>query len=113
MEGSYEYIEKKQSRTAEQWWLCSFWVGRGANKSSPKKNKLVTKMFKKPWTWTVSLEERPTRKKMDMRFGTWNARSMYRAGSLRAVAAFTANYRDSFTFFTFYLIYIYILWFIL
>jgi exonuclease III len=23
---------------------------------------------------------------MDMRFGTWNVRSMYRAGSLRAVA---------------------------
>jgi hypothetical protein len=26
------------------------------------------------------------RKKMDMRFGTWNVRSMYGAGSLRAVA---------------------------
>jgi hypothetical protein len=40
----------------------------------------------KPWTWTDSLDERPKRKKMNMRFGTWNFTSMDRAGSLRAVA---------------------------
>jgi hypothetical protein len=28
---------------------------------------------------------------MDMRFGTWNVRSMYRAGSLRAVAEEISN----------------------
>jgi hypothetical protein len=44
------------------------------------KNKLVTKDHKKPRTWTVSLDKRPRGKKMDMRFGTWNVRSMYRAG---------------------------------
>jgi hypothetical protein len=33
-----------------------------------------------------SLDKRHKRKKMDMRFGTWNARSPYRAGSLMAVA---------------------------
>jgi hypothetical protein len=55
-------------------------VGRGAN------NKLVTKDHKKPRTWTDSLDKRPKRKKMDMRFGTWNVRSMYRPGSLRALA---------------------------
>jgi hypothetical protein len=38
-----------------------------------RKNKLVPKMFKKPRTWTDSLGKRPRRKKMDMRFGTWNA----------------------------------------
>jgi hypothetical protein len=32
-----------------------------------------------------SLDERPKRKKMGMRFGTWSVRSMYRAGSLKAV----------------------------
>jgi hypothetical protein len=49
------------------------------------KHKLVTKILKKPQTWTYSLDKRPTQKKMNMRFGTWNVRSMYRAGSLRAV----------------------------
>jgi hypothetical protein len=43
-------------------------------------------MFKKPRIWTDYLDKRPKRKKMDMRFGTWNVGSMYRAGSLRAVA---------------------------
>jgi hypothetical protein len=31
--------------------------------------------------------------KMDMRFGTWNVRSMYRAGSLRAVAEEISKYK--------------------
>jgi hypothetical protein len=30
---------------------------------------------------------------MDMRFGTWNVRSMYRAGSLRAVAEEISKYK--------------------
>jgi hypothetical protein len=29
---------------------------------------------------------------MDMRFGTWNVRSMYRAGSLRAIAEEISEY---------------------
>jgi hypothetical protein len=40
---------------------------------------------KKPRTWTDSLDNGPKHKKMDMRFGTWDVRSMYRAGSLRTV----------------------------
>jgi hypothetical protein len=48
------------------------------------KNKLVTKILKTPRTWKNSLDKRP-KQKMDMRFGTWNDRSMYRAGSLRVV----------------------------
>jgi hypothetical protein len=44
------------------------------------------KDHKKPHTWTDSLDKRPKQKKMDMRFGTWNVRSMCRAGSLRTVA---------------------------
>jgi hypothetical protein len=50
------------------------------------KNKLVTKIHKKPQTWTDFLGNGPKRKKMDVRFGTWNVRSMYRTGSLRIVA---------------------------
>jgi exonuclease III len=30
---------------------------------------------------------------MDMRFGTWNVRSMYRAGSVRAVAEEISKYK--------------------
>jgi hypothetical protein len=33
------------------------------------------------------------RKKMDVRFGTWNVRSMYRAGSLRTVAEEVSKYQ--------------------
>jgi hypothetical protein len=40
-----------------------------------------------------SLDKRPKRKKMDMTFGTWNVRSMYRAGSLRAVAEEISKYK--------------------
>jgi hypothetical protein len=45
------------------------------------KNKVGTKCYKGPRTWTDSLDKRPKLRKMDMRFGTWNVRSLYRAGS--------------------------------
>jgi hypothetical protein len=35
----------------------------------------------------------PKRKKMDMRFGTWNAKGLYRAGSLRRVAEEISKYK--------------------
>jgi exonuclease III len=54
------------------------------------------KMFKKPQTWTDSVDKRPKRKKIDMRFGTWNVRSMYRAGSLRAVTEEISKYKLDF-----------------
>jgi hypothetical protein len=51
------------------------------------------KGHKKPLTWMDSLDKRHKRKKMDMRFETWNVRSMYRAGLLRAVAEEIARYK--------------------
>jgi hypothetical protein len=75
----------KQSGTAEKDWSSNLGVEHWA-KNATVKNKLVTKDHKKPRTWTDSLETRAKRKKMNMRFGTWNVRSMYRADSLRAVA---------------------------
>jgi hypothetical protein len=33
----------------------------------------------KPQTWTDSFDKRPKREKIDMRFGLWNVRSLYRA----------------------------------
>jgi hypothetical protein len=44
-----------------------------------RKNKLFTKILKGPQAWMDSLDKRPKRKKMDMIFGTWNVRSMYKA----------------------------------
>jgi hypothetical protein len=40
-----------------------------------------------------SLDKQPKRKKMDMRFGTSNVRSMYRAGSLRVVGEEISKYK--------------------
>jgi hypothetical protein len=50
------------------------------------KNKFVTKCHKGPWTWTDFLEKLFKLRNMDMRFGTWNVRSVYRASSLMTVA---------------------------
>jgi hypothetical protein len=56
------------------------------------KNKLVMKCHKGPRTWTNYLDKRPKLKKMDMRFGMWNVRSLYRAGSLVTVAKEISKY---------------------
>jgi hypothetical protein len=50
------------------------------------------KDHKKPQTLTDSLDKRPKRKKMDMRFGTWNDRTIYREGSLRAIVKEISKY---------------------
>jgi hypothetical protein len=84
-------ILNKQSRTADKRWSSS--LGLGVGLTTPHcKYKLVTKDHKKPPNWKNSLDKRPKRKKMDMRFGTWNVRSMCRAGSLRAVAEEISKY---------------------
>jgi hypothetical protein len=57
------------------------------------KNKLAMKIQKRPRTWTDSLDERHKQKNMDMRFGTRNVSSMYRAGSLRAVEEEISKYK--------------------
>jgi hypothetical protein len=72
-------ILNKESRTADKGWFSSLGFGVGLT-TARRKNKLFTKDHKKPRTWTDSLDKRPKRKKMNMIFGTWNVRSMYRAG---------------------------------
>jgi hypothetical protein len=47
-----------------------------------KKNKFVMQCYKRPPTWTDSLDNKTKLRKMDMRFGTWNVRNLYRAGCL-------------------------------
>jgi hypothetical protein len=54
---------------------------------------LVMEIHKKPLTWTDYLDKRIKRKKMDMIFGTWKVRSMYRAGALRVVGEEISKYK--------------------
>jgi hypothetical protein len=77
-------ILNKQSRSADKGWPSSLGVGRGAN-SPPYKKKHFTKCYKGPRNWRDTLEQ-PKVRTMDMRFGTWNVRSLYRSGSLKTVS---------------------------
>jgi hypothetical protein len=51
----------------------------------------MKQVYNRPRTWTDTLV-RPKQRKEDMRFGTWNVRSMYRAGSVTAAAMELARY---------------------
>jgi hypothetical protein len=48
--------------------------------------KLVVNLLDEPQTWTISLGKRFKLQNMDTIFGTWNIRSLYRAGSLMIVS---------------------------
>jgi hypothetical protein len=76
-------ILNKQPQTNDKGWPSSLGVGRGANK---RKKKLVTKQLTESRTSADSLAKGAKRRNMDMRFGTWNVRSMYRAGSVMTVS---------------------------
>jgi hypothetical protein len=49
-------ILNKQSRTAYKGWSSSMGLGVGLTTLTVK-NKLVTKIQKRPWTWTDSLDK--------------------------------------------------------
>jgi hypothetical protein len=51
-------ILNKQSRTADKGWSYSWGLGVGLT-TPLRKNKLVTKIHKKPRTWTNSFDKRP------------------------------------------------------
>ena len=87
-------ILNKQSRTAEKVWSSSLGVGRGANNSSPQKRIPLRTVYKKkkPRTWTDTLV-RPKKWKRNMRFGTWNVRSLYRPGSITTAAKELSSYK--------------------
>jgi hypothetical protein len=84
-------ILNKQSRTADKGWPSSLGLGRGLT-TPPRKKKHVTKCYKGPRNWTDTLE-RPKARKMDMRFVTWNVRSLYRSGSLKTVSGELVKYK--------------------
>jgi hypothetical protein len=51
------------------------------------------KRINEPRTWTDFLDKRPKQRNMDMRFGMWNVRSLYRVGSLMTVSRELSRYR--------------------
>ena len=52
----------------------------------------MKRSHRKPWTWTDTLV-RPKQWKREMRFGTWNVRSLYRAGSHTPATRELARYK--------------------
>jgi glycerophosphoryl diester phosphodiesterase len=40
------------------------------------------------------MDKRPTPRNMDIKFGMWNVRSLYRAGSLRTAVKEISKYKD-------------------
>jgi hypothetical protein len=54
--------------------------------TAPHRKKFVTNNLHKPRTWTDYLDKRPKLRNMDMRFCTWNVRSLFRAISLMTVS---------------------------
>jgi hypothetical protein len=85
-------ILNKQQRTADRERSSSLGIGRGANNPAPYKILYLTNYLQVPWKWTHSVAQ-PKRRKMYMRFGTSNVRSLYRAGSLKTVARELGKYK--------------------
>ena len=66
--------------------------GSGEVLTTPhRKSYHVTKCLQETRTWTDTPVQ-PNQRKKDMRFATWNVRSLYRAGSLTAAARELARY---------------------
>jgi hypothetical protein len=96
----------KQPRTADEVWSSSLGVGRVANNPSPQKQMLrithdrrflwrqnnpevnYSTIWISVWGAGVFLEKVSSSRKRnrDILLGTWNVRSLYRAGSLMAAA---------------------------
>jgi hypothetical protein len=58
-----------------------------------RKNKFDTKTTIEPQTWTDSLDRQLKRRNMDIRFGLWNVRSLYRTGSLMTISRELSKYK--------------------
>jgi hypothetical protein len=89
MEGSCEYI---QYAVADNRQGVVLQIGGWARDQQifTVKNQLVTKYYTRPRSWMDSLE-RPRQRKMDMKFGTGDGRSLYRTDSLKTAATEVAK----------------------
>jgi hypothetical protein len=61
-------------------------IGGGANNSSLRKTPAFYNMLHRDSDLNRFVFQRPKQQKMDIRFGTWNVRSLYKAASVRTVA---------------------------
>jgi hypothetical protein len=91
-------ISNKQPRTNDKEWsyscVCVCGGGGGVELTTLHcKNKFVTKNEIEPRTWTDYSDKRPKRWNMNIRFGLWNVRSLYRAGSLMTVSRQLSKYK--------------------
>jgi hypothetical protein len=68
-------------------------LGLGVGLTLHHKHKNVMKLFNEPQTWTDSLGKQSEIWNMDMRFGNWNIRSLYRANSLMTVLEELSKYK--------------------
>jgi hypothetical protein len=71
------YLKEKECRGGSPAWG----LGMGLTTLIIKK-KLVTKQLTESRTWLNSLDKHHKQHNMDTRFGMWNIRSLYRAGSV-------------------------------
>jgi hypothetical protein len=80
MEGCCEYTE--QEAVDKRQGVVLQLGGLGVGLKTPHFTKQACyESHKKPRTWTDSLDKRPKRRNMDMTYGTWNIKNIYRAGS--------------------------------
>jgi len=78
-------ILTKHQQTADIGWSSTWGLGEVLT-TPPFKTYLVSNYSQtKPQSWTDTLV-RPKQRKKDKRFGAWNVRSLYRAGSVTAAA---------------------------
>ena len=84
-------ILNKQLRTANKGWSSSLGVGEVLTILTVKTD-FVANHEELPRTWIDTLV-RPKHRKRGMRFGTWNVKSLYRAGSLTAAARELGRYK--------------------
>jgi hypothetical protein len=86
------------------YWIISRGQTRTTNKGGPParrwgyppltiESRLDTKRVNDPQTCTDSLDKRPKRRNIDVRFGTWSVRGLYRAGSLMTDSRELSRYR--------------------
>ena len=86
-------ILKKQSRTDDKGWSSIYGGWARYTQLLTIKTYQVTKYSKgMPRTWTDTLVRHKQRKR-NMRFGTWNVRSLYRVGWFTEAARELARYK--------------------
>jgi hypothetical protein len=65
----------------------------GGRKGAVLQCRLVTRCHKQHLTWTDSVDKRRKWRKLDVKFCTWNVRSLHSAGSLMTAAEKISKYR--------------------